>query len=315
MQAAVGVPTRSAYGEVLVELGEANPNIVVLDADLGKSTMTARFARRFPERYFDVGIAEQDLFATAAGLASCGKVVFASTFAMFAMRAWEQIRNTVAYGGYDVKIVATHGGVTVGEDGSCHQALEDIALMRAMPGMRVIVPADATETRDAIRCVAAQPGPFYVRLGRAPAPVVFGGDGSGFTLGRARLLRDGSDVAIMACGVMTAAALEAADELSSRGVDARVYNVSTVKPLDGEAVRGAAGCGAVVAAEEHTVIGGLGSAVAEAVCQVRPVPVVRVGIRDRFGQSGKAEELLAEYGLTSSDIVRAAERAMSLGRG
>ncbi|MFO8059416.1 MAG: transketolase family protein [Bacillota bacterium] len=302
--------TRSAYGRVLVQLGEEREDIVVLDADLSGSTRTSQFAARFPERFFNMGIAEQNMMNVAAGLALGGKIPFASTFAIFATgRAWEQIRNSVAYPQLPVRIVATHAGITVGPDGASHQALEDIALMRVIPGMTVIVPADAPETERAIRAVVDLDGPVYVRLGRAEVPVL--SDGGDFVPGRARVLRPGKDVALVACGIMVSRALEAAERLESAGVDARVINLSTIKPLDvGVLTAAAEECGAVVTAEEHSVIGGAGSAVAELLGEVHPVPVLRVGVTDRFGQSGEADELLEAYGLTAAAIEEAALRAV-----
>ncbi len=298
--------TRDAYGEALVALGRTNPDVVVLDADLSKSTKTALFAAEFPERFFNAGIAEQDMMGIAAGLAASGKIPFPSTFAVFAAgRAYDQIRNSICYPNLNVKIGASHAGLTVGEDGASHQMLEDIALMRVLPNMTVVVPADATEAAKAVPALAARPGPAYLRLGRPAVPVLFDDDYP-FEVGRAALLREGRDVAILACGVMVASALQAAEELAAAGIEAAVLNVSTIKPIDQEAVTWAARTfGALVTAEEHSVIGGLGSAVAEVVAETVPVPVVRVGVRDVFGQSGKPAELLAHYGLTPAAISQA----------
>lgn len=306
------IATRDAYGEALVELGRENPAVVVLDADLSKSTKTALFARAFPERFFNVGIAEQNLMGMAAGLAAAGKIPFASTFAVFATgRAFEQVRNSIAYAGLNVKIGASHAGITVGEDGASHQSVEDLALMRAVPGMTVIVPADAVETRKAVKAAAGREGPVYLRLGRAGVPVLFGPDYP-FEVGRAVRLREGRDVALLATGVMVSVALEAADLLQAEGISAEVINLHTLKPLDEEAVVGAARrCGAVVTAEEHSIIGGLGSAVAEVLAEKNPVPMARVGIRDRFGQSGAPEELMREYGLTAGDIAGRAREVLA----
>lgn len=300
------IATREAYGEALVELGKENPHIVVLDADLSKSTKTDGFAKAFPDRFFNMGIAEQNMMGVAAGLSTTGKIPFVSTFAMFAAgRAFEQVRNSICYPKLNVKIAATHAGLTVGEDGASHQAVEDIVLMRAIPNMTVIVPADPEETRQAVRAAAEYEGPVYIRLGRQGVPDVVG-ENYRFAIGKAALLRDGKDVAILACGVMVAAALSAAETLHGEGVSAAVLNVSTVKPLDGETIFALARkTGAVVTAEEHSVIGGLGGAVAEFLEENCPVPMARVGIRDTFGESGKPEELLAKYGLTAQDIVRA----------
>lgn len=305
------IATRQAYGEALAELGERNPDVVVLDADLSKSTFTYKFGERFPERFFNVGIAEANMMGIAAGLALAGKIPYTSTFAIFgAGRAYDQVRNAIGYSAVNVKICVSHGGITLGEDGASHQMIEDLALMRAIPNMTVIVPADAVEARAATFAVAEHRGPCYVRLGRPAVPVVLPEDYE-FEIGRAALLRDGGDVAILACGVMVAPALEAAERLAAQGVEARVLNVSTIKPIDVEAVVAAAReCGAIVTAEEHNILGGLGSAVAEVVTEHFPVPVRRVGIRDVFGESGKPDELLKKYGLTSGDIAQAALEAI-----
>ncbi|HOI73097.1 MAG TPA: transketolase family protein [Syntrophales bacterium] len=299
---------REAYGEALVELGRENRNIVVLDADLSGSTMTKLFAREYPERFFDMGVAEQDMMGTAAGLALAGKTAFASTFAVFATgRAWEQVRQAIAYPQLNVKIVASHGGVSVGEDGASHQMTEDLALMRAMPNMRVIVPADAHETRAIIRLVAETPGPFYVRTSRMKFPVIYKPDVS-FRLGRGDVLRPGSDVSIIACGYMVHPALQAADALQAKGISARVVNMPTLKPVDEELILACAReTKGIVTAEEHSIIGGLGSAVCEVLCESRPAPVRRVGVRDQFCSSGRADDLFEEYGLTAGNIVRTVE--------
>ncbi|MDN5361733.1 MAG: transketolase [Moorella sp. (in: firmicutes)] len=302
------IATREAYGRALAELGRENSQVVVLDADLSKSTMTRYFAEEFPERFFNMGIAEQSLMGTAAGLALSGKIPFASTFAVFATgRAYDQVRNGIAYPKVNVKIAATHAGLTVGEDGASHQAVEDVALMRAVPNMTVIVPADGEETRQAVRAAAAHQGPVYIRLGRPAIPVIYGGDFQ-FQIGRAHTLRQGQDAAIIACGIMVHKALEAATELATAGLEVMVIDMSTIKPLDREAVLAAAATGAVVTAEEHTIIGGLGSAVAEVLATAKPVPLAMVGIRDTFGESGKPDELLEKYGLTTRDIVAAVKR-------
>lgn len=302
------IATREAYGKALVELGRQNEQVVVLDADLSKSTMTAYFAKEFPQRFFNMGIAEQSLMGTAAGLALSGKIPFASTFAVFAAgRAYDQVRNGIAYPKVNVKIAATHAGLTVGEDGASHQAIEDIALMRAVPNMTVIVPADGEETRQAVFAAAAHQGPVYLRLGRPAIPVIYNADYQ-FQIGRAHTLRQGKDAAIIACGVMVHEALKAAEELAAAGLEVMVVNMSTIKPLDREAVLAAAATGAVVTAEEHTVIGGLGSAVAEVLATEKTVPLAMVGIRDTFGESGKPDELLAKYGLTARDIAAAVKR-------
>ncbi|MDN5331897.1 MAG: transketolase [Tepidanaerobacteraceae bacterium] len=300
------IATREAYGEALAELGEEIKDIVVLDADLSKSTKTSVFAKKFPERFFNMGIAEQNLMGTAAGLATCGKIPFASTFAIFATgRAFEQIRNSICYPNLNVKIAATHAGITVGEDGATHQSIEDIALMRALPNMTVINPADATETKKAVRAAAQMKGPVYLRLGRHPVETIFG-EGYEFKPGKGVILREGRDVAIIATGVMVAEALKAAEILEKDGINAMVVNIHTIKPIDEEVILKAAECGAIVTAEEHSIIGGLGSAVAEVLSEKKPVPIKRIGIKDVFGMSGKPEELMKAYGLAAEDIAEAA---------
>ena len=296
--------TREAYGEALVELGKINENIVVLDADLSGSTKTNMFKKVFPERHFNVGIAEADLIGTAAGFATCGKVAFASTFAMFAAgRAFEQIRNTVAYPKLNVKIAPTHAGISVGEDGGSHQSIEDIAIMRAIPGMVVLSPADATETKKMIFAAAEYNGPVYIRMGRLNVPVLFD-DNYDFQIGIANTLRDGKDVTIASTGLMTAEALKAAEELEKEGISVRVINVGTIKPLDGETIlKAAQETKFIVTAEEHSVIGGLGSAVSEFLSEVHPTKVKKVGIYDKFGQSGTGEELLQKYELTAEKLI------------
>ncbi|NLC76021.1 MAG: transketolase family protein [Clostridia bacterium] len=306
------IATRDAYGKALVRLGEINKDVVVLDADLAGSTKTAKFRDKYPERFFNMGIAEQNLIGTAAGLALSGKIPFASTFAIFATgRAFEQIRNSVAYPNLNVKIAATHAGLTVGEDGASHQALEDIAVMRAVPNMTVIVPADGVETEQAVFAAAGHQGPVYLRLGRPGVPVIYGEDYR-FEIGKANLLRPGKQVGLVAAGIMVSIALEAAEALQAEGIDAAVLNMSTIKPLDEEAViQLAKTTGALVTAEEHNILGGLGSAVAEVVAEHCPVPVLRVGVEDVFGQSGTPGELLAEYGLTKEKIVEKAKEAIA----
>ncbi|HHW07635.1 MAG TPA: transketolase family protein [Clostridia bacterium] len=306
------IATRDAYGKALVKLGELNPDVVVLDADLAGSTKTAKFREAFPSRFFNVGIAEQNLIGTAAGLSLCGKIPFASTFAIFATgRAFEMIRNSVAYPNLNVKIAASHAGLTVGEDGASHQALEDIALMRAVPNMTVIVPADAVETEQAVFRAAEHRGPVYIRLGRPGVPVIYD-DNYRFEIGKAHLIRPGTQVGIVATGIMVSIALEAADLLAQEGIEAAVLNMSTIKPLDKEAlIQLAKTTKALVTAEEHNVIGGLGSAVAETVAEHCPVPVLRVGVEDRFGESGTPAELLAAYGLTKEHIVQKAKEAIA----
>ncbi len=306
------IATRDAYGEVLAELGGENTDIVVLDADLSGSTKTSVFAKRFPERFFNMGIAEANMVGTAAGLAAGGKVPFVSTFAIFAVgRAWEQMRQSVAYPKANVKIVATHSGVTVGEDGGSHQSIEDIAITRAVPNMTVIVPADGVETKLAIRAAAAHRGPVYVRLGRNKVPTIFGDDYR-FEIGKGVQVREGSDLTFIGTGLMTAQALLAAEELAKSGISARVVHLATIKPLDEEIIVAAAReTGAIVTAEEHSVIGGFGGAVAECLAERSPAPLVRVGIKDRFGTSGKAEELLKYFGLMPADLADAAREVLA----
>lgn len=306
------IATRDAYGEALAALGEANDNIVVLDADLSGSTKTSLFAKKFPERFFNMGIAEANMIGTAAGLAAAGKIPFASTFAIFAVgRAWEQVRQSVAYPKANVKVVATHSGVTVGEDGGSHQSVEDIAIMRAVPNMTVIVPADGVETALAVRAVADFNGPVYVRLGRNKVPTIFD-DSYKFQIGKGTMLRAGTDITFIGTGLMTAQALVAADLLQAEGVSARVIHIATIKPLDEELILAAAReTGAIVTAEEHSVIGGLGGAVSELLSEKCPVKLKRVGIRDRFGLSGKGDELLKYFGLLPENLLDAAKEILA----
>jgi transketolase len=303
--------TRDAYGDTLLELGRTRPDIVALDADLSGSTKTNKFAKEFPDRFFNMGIAEQDMIGTAAGFALSGKVPFASTFAVFeTCRAWDQIRLTVCYSNTNVKLVATHSGITVGEDGASHQALEDVALMRALPNMNVIVPADATETELVIKAVADLKGPMYVRLGRAKVPYVMPDDYA-FTLGKAHVFNIGKDVNIVANGIMVGMANDAAASLAKDGIDAGVINMSTVKPLDEETLLSAAkSCRLIITAEEHSVIGGLGSAVCEYLSETHPLPVKRIGINDSFGCSGSPGELLKFHGITADDIVETVKKSL-----
>lgn len=305
----MGKATRDAYGEALKELGAVYPDLVVLDADLSASTKTQDFAKVYPERFFDCGIAEGNMMSVAAGLAAAGKIPFASTFAIFgAGRAYEQIRNSICYPNLNVKVALTHAGLTVGEDGATHQMLEDIALMRVLPNMTVIVPADAAETRAAVRWAAAHYGPVYIRMGRAKCDDITDPEAV-FTPGKAAVLRKGYDITIMACGIMTAKALAAADILKGAGITARVINMSSIKPIDEETIiKAAAETGAIVTAEEHSVRGGLGSAVAEVVVKHAPVPMAMIGVEDRFGESGKADDLLKAYGLTAAHIAETALR-------
>ena len=295
--------TRVAYGEALVKLGKVNKDVVVLEADLSKSTMTAYFKKEFPERHINVGIAEADMIGTAAGIATTGKIPFASTFAHFAAgRAFDQVRNSVAYPQLNVKICPTHAGVSLGEDGGSHQSVEDVALMRAIPGMVVLSPADAVETEKMVFAVSEYEGPVYVRLGRLNIPVLFD-ENYKFEIGKAATLREGNDVAILATGLMVSEALEAAKLLEEKGVKARVVNVSTIKPLDTETVlKAAKECKFIVTSEEHSVIGGLGSAVSEYLSEVHPAKVVKHGIQDVFGQSADGETMLTNYELRAKDI-------------
>lgn len=304
--------TREAYGKTLVELGRQNPDIVVLDADLAQSTKTSYFAREFPARFFDLGVAEQDMVSTAAGLAACGKTVFASTFAVFGSgRAWDQVRMSVAYTRLNVKIVVTHSGITTGEDGASHQANEDIAIMRVIPNMTVIVPADAIETVKAIKAAADFYGPAYIRLSRTNTPIIYDHEDYAFKIGKGITMRPGKDVTIFACGLMVGTSLEAAYELQKKGIDCRVVNLHTIKPLDKELIITCAEeTGAVVTAEEHSIVGGLGGAVAEILVENACVPMVRVGIKDMFGESGKPAELLLKYGLGVEDVLKAVKAVL-----
>ena len=305
------IATRESYGNALAELGEKY-DIVVLDADLSKSTKTEVFKKKFPDRFINMGIAEQNMMSTAAGLASCGKIVFASSFAMFAAgRSFEQIRNSIAYPNLNVKIGATHAGISVGEDGATHQCLEDIGIMRTIPNMVIINPADDIEARAAVKAAADHNGPVYLRFGRLGVPVIYGDDYK-FELGKGVTLKDGSDVTIFATGLMVEASLSAAEALSEQGISARVVNIHTIKPIDREIIVNAAReTGAVVTCEEHNIIGGLGSAVAEVLCEEYPVPMVRVGVKDCFGKSGVPAQLLKDYGLTAEDVAEAAKKAMA----
>ena len=307
------VATREAYGNALAEFGEAYPDMVVLDADLAAATKTGVFKKKFPERHIDCGIAEANMMGIAAGLSLTGKIPVASTFAMFAAgRAFEQVRNSIGYPHLNVKIGATHAGVSVGEDGATHQCNEDIALMRTIPGMTIINPADAVEAQAAVLAAAEYNGPVYLRFGRLAAPV-FNGPDYRFQMGKGVTLREGSDVTIIATGILVYEAVLAAEALAAEGISTRVINIHTIKPLDRElVVKAAKETGALVTAEEHSVIGGLGAAVAEAIGEECPVPVVRIGIKDSFGHSGKGGELLKEYGLCSENIAAEAKRALAL---
>ena len=296
--------TRQAYGKTLVELGKTTPNLVVMDADLSKSTMTAEFGKAYPERFFNMGIAEQNLYGTACGLALSGKVVCASTFAMFAAgRAFEIIRNSIGYPHLNVKIGATHGGLSVGEDGASHQCCEDFALMRSIPGMVVICPADGVEAEAAVKAAYEYQGPVYLRMGRLAIPV-FHEDGFKFKIGKGEILREGTDIAIIANGLMTYEAIKAGEALEAMGIHARIVNMSTIKPLDEELVlKCAKECGKIITCEEHSIIGGLGEAVCSYLAETCPVPVKRIGVNDKFGCSGTAAEVLKAYGLSAEHIV------------
>ena len=308
----IKVATRDAYGKALVELGEKNPNVLVLDADLAAATKTGGFKKAFPDRFFDTGIAESNMMGVAAGLATTGYTVFASSFAMFsAGRAFEQVRNTIGYPHLNVKIGATHAGISVGEDGASHQCCEDIALMRSIPGMVIINPADDIEARAAVFAAAEHDGPVYMRFGRLAVPRIFD-ENYKFEIGKAVTLKEGTDVTIIATGLMVNEAIQAAEELEAEGISVELINMHTIKPLDAEAVVAAAKkTGCIVTAEEHNVIGGLGDAVCDAVCNEYPVPVVKVGVEDTFGKSGPAVDLLHIYGLDAKNIAEKAKLSIS----
>ncbi len=304
---------RKAYGTTLVELGKEHDNLVVLDADLSTSTKTAMFGEKYPERFINVGLQEQNMMGVAAGLARSGKIVFASTFAVFATgRAYDQVRQSIAYPSLNVKIVATHGGVSVGEDGASHQMIEDIGLMCGLPNMRVIVPADSREVRSVIRFVAKEPGPFYVRLTRPALPNITDGM---FEFGKGKVMREGADVTIIAIGIEVGYALMAAEKLKERGIDAKVINMSTVKPIDRELIiKSAHETGRIVTVEDHNIYNGLGSRVAEVLAENYPSWLIRVGMPDVFGVSGKWDELLHYYGLDDTGIVKAVDKIMEVSR-
>ena len=305
------ISTRQAYGDALVALGRENQQIIVMDADLSKSTMTAGFKKEFPERFFNAGIAEANMMGMAAGLALSGKTVFASTFAMFAAgRAYEIIRNSIAYPKANVKICATHAGITVGEDGASHQCIEDLALMRVIPGMTVVHPADAVSAKKLLGKIEAEDGPAYVRLGRLNIPVLYD-EAADIQLGKGNCVKDGSDATVIACGLMVNEALIAAEELEKEGISLRVIDMHTIKPIDEEIiVKAASETKAIITAEEHSVIGGLGAAVAEVVVKKCPVKMAMVGIQDRFGQSGKPQALMEEYHITAADIAKAVKETL-----
>jgi transketolase len=307
------IATREAYGNALAEFG-ADPRIVVLDADLSKSTKTDTFKKKYPERFFNMGIAEGNMMSTAAGLASCGKIVFASTFAIFAAeRACEQIRNSAAYPRLNVKVGATHAGISVGEDGASHQCIEDIAIMRSIPNMVVISPADALETKYAVKAAIEHNGPVYLRLGRLGVPALYEESTYKYELGKGVTVADGSDVTIVATGLMVHIAVEARELLAREGTQARIIDIHTIKPIDRELiVKAARETGAFVTAEEHNVVGGLGSAVAEVLVENYPTPLKMVGIQDKFGKSGKPDALMKLYGLTAENIVLKAKEAIKM---
>ncbi|MBP8593012.1 MAG: transketolase family protein [Ruminococcus sp.] len=306
--------TRESYGEALRDLAEEYPELVVLDADLAAATKTGIFKKAYPDRFFDCGIAEANMMGVAAGLATAGKIPFASTFAMFAAgRAYEIVRNSIGYPHLNVKIGATHAGISVGEDGATHQCNEDIALMRTIPGMTIINPADDVEARAAVKAALDFNGPVYMRFGRLAVPVINDAETYKFELGKGIVLRDGSDLTIVATGLMVNEALQAAETLAGEGISARVVNIHTIKPLDKELIcKCAKETGVIVTAEEHSIIGGLGSAVAEAVTECCPVPVVKIGVNDEFGHSGPAVDLLKEFGLSAENIVSKAKEAVKL---
>lgn len=305
------IATREAYGQALAELGDLRDDIVVLDADLSKSTKTNEFAKRFPKRFFNMGIAEQNLIGAACGLSTTGKIPFVSTFAVFATgRGFEIIRNSVCYPNLNVKICATHAGITVGEDGGSHQSIEDISIMRSIPNMTVLVPADGVETKKMIYEITKYEGPVYVRLGRSSVPSIFNDDYE-FEIGKGVILREGTDATIISCGIMVNEAIMASKLLESEGINVRVINMSTIKPIDKELIiESAIKTGAIVTAEEHSIIGGLGSAVSEVVTEECPVIVKKIGVNDVFGQSGTASELISEYGLTVDNIIKKVKEAI-----
>ncbi len=307
--------TRVGYGEALVELGEKNPNVVVLDADVSVSTKSEMFKKKFPERFFNVGVAEQNLCTVSAGLSLTGKIPFATAYGAFIGRGWEQIKISICYANLNVKIVGTHGGILTGPDGATHQALEEIAIMRVLPNMRVIVPCDAIEAKKATLSVAEIEGPCYIRLGRESVPIITD-EKTPFKIGKAEVLKEGNDVTIIACGYMVYEALQAGEILRNNGIYARVIDLHTIKPIDKEIiVKAAKETGAIVTAEEHQLIGGLGSAVAEVLGQEAPIPMEMVGVHDRFGVSGSAENLLREFNLKDVDIVKAIEKVLKRKKG
>lgn len=305
--------TRESFGEAVTALAAENPNIVVLDADLAEATKTGIFKKKYPERFFDCGIAEQNMIGIAAGLATCGKIPFAASFAMFAAgRAFEQVRNSVGYPHLNVKIAGSHAGISVGEDGATHQCCEDIALMRTIPGMVVLNPADHYEMQAAVKAAAAYEGPVYIRLGRLAVESVHNNDDYTFELGKGITLRDGKDITVVATGLMVQGAVKAAQDLEAQGIDVRVIDIHTIKPLDVDLlVKAARETGRIVTVEEHNVIGGLGEAVASCLSEICPTPVTKIGIYDQFGHSGPAVDLLKEFGLSAENIAATVKKVLS----
>ncbi len=312
MSDTVKIATRESYGNIITELAAENPDIIVLDADLAAATKTGIFKKAYPERFFDCGIAEANMMGVAAGLAACGKIPFASSFAMFAAgRAYEIVRNSIGYPGLNVKIGATHAGVSVGEDGATHQCCEDIALMRTIPGMTVINPADDIEAKAAVRAAVKLNGPVYMRFGRLATPVFNNNEDYKFEIGKGIALREGGDITIIATGLMVWEALKASDQLKKEGINAGVINIHTIKPLDKELIcKAAEKTGMLITVEEHSIIGGLGSAVAEAVTECCPVPVIKIGVNDQYGYSGPGAELLKKFGLCSENIVEKVKKSL-----
>jgi transketolase len=305
--------TRLAYGDALAEYGQ-DENIIVLDADLACCTMSATFRDKYPERFFNIGIAEANMMSIAAGLATTGKNVFASSFAMFAAgRAWEQVRNSIAYPHLNVKVVGTHSGISVGEDGATHQAIEDIAITRAIPGMIVVSPSDAIETKAAVKALIEYEGPAYLRVGRIPADIINDNEDFTFELFKGKLMKDGNDITILATGLMVQESLKAHEILKEQGINARIINIHTIKPLDEEIIiKAAKETGCIVTVEEHNVLGGLGGAVAELLCEKYPTPLVRIGMQDEFGKSGKPDDLFKKFGLNGVDIAKKVTKALTL---
>lgn len=303
--------TREGYGDALVELGLDHEDLVVMDADLAGSTQTGKFKKAYPDRFFNAGIAEGNMMSVAAGLASCGKTVFASSFAMFATgRAYEQIRNSIVHPHLNVKVAASHGGISVGEDGASHQCIEDLSIMRTIPEMVVLNPADYYEAKNAVKAAYAWDGPVYLRFGRLAVPVITD-ESTPFVIGKGQQLKDGTDVTIIATGLMVNEALIAYDQLSAEGISARIINMATIKPIDKEIIiKAAKETGAIVTAEEHNIIGGLGSAVCEVLCEESPCPIVRVGVNDQFGTSGPAGDLLKLYGLSAEGIINGVKEVL-----